>query len=306
MKLAVVIPAHCHPDILRLTLGSLLQNSWCHDLDIHIGFHFNYSDYCSDIAIFDELQGVANLHFVEEIDWQLRHDDIARYSYMHARQIEFLFRQIRYHDFDYILLLDNDVFVKQDFVSALDLLTSQPDLIGTLFDDLDRGREGVQPDGARVHYLPKISPWHVLISRRLYMKIIEDFSVLYPQVTTADTRPDLQRIYNVTTNNIFVDTLAEVLHRCRFMWEMRIQTVPTAVFESWAHHFFFSSFNYGQITGQSREAEIRETYTREFPYGISTLLASWRAGACVRALGMPVMPIVDNSIQIYDSTKYGR
>jgi len=279
MKLAVVIPAHCHPDILRMTLGSLLRTFTAHDLDIHVGFHFNYQDYCKNTSIFQDLKGVASVHLVDEIDWRQYADNINRYSYMHARHIAFLFKQLRYCDFDYVLLLDDDVLIYQDFVSGL-ALQGCPDLVGTLFDDVSGVRHGTRGDGTRFCCLPKISPWHLLISRRLYDRIVDEPTVLYPK----DIPPEFRRYSELTViyqppspaRLFFFDTFADVLHCCLHEWHMQVRTFPSAVFAGWAKHFFFSSFNYGRIASPGRELEIRAAYAREFPDGIAKVFSDYR------------------------------
>ena len=38
---------------------------------------------------------------------------------MHSKNIENLFKNIKYYDFDYVVILDNDLYIKSDFISLL-------------------------------------------------------------------------------------------------------------------------------------------------------------------------------------------
>jgi hypothetical protein len=285
MKLAVVIPAHCHPDILRMTLGSLLRTFTSHDLDIHVGFHFNYRDYCPDTSIFQDLRGVANVHLVDEIDW--RQHGVLRYSVMHASHLIFLLKQIRYCDFDHVLLLDDDVLIHQDFVSELLVEGTLPDLIGTLFDDSRTARAGERGDGACFFCLPKISPWHLLLSKRLYQHILANPVLVQPRFIRPGfpSYEALASRYALPLTNgtsderplILLDTFAGVLQHCLFESDdMHVRIIPTHTFKAWATHFFFSSFNYGRIAMPDSARQIQCAYKREFPNGIADIFSAYR------------------------------
>lgn len=279
MKLAVIIPAHCQPDILRLTLGSLLRTHSRHDLDIHVGFHFNYRDYCDDLSIFDDLRGMASVHLVHEIDWNAHAGNINRYSLMHSQHIMFLLQQIRYCTFDYVLLLDNDVLLHRDLAAEAPL---PADLAGALFDNVTCARPGVRGNGTPFYTLPKIMPWYLLISRKLYEALIHDPNCLAPMDVC---RPDpLHRTlldeYGLTSDSlIFIDTFAWILHCIRYdpRWAFTLRLFDYTRFDSGLTHFRHSSFNYGRVSAPGSESRILEAYKREFPKGVADLFDSFRA-----------------------------
>jgi hypothetical protein len=205
---------------------------------------------------------------------------------MHAKNIENLLRQIRYYDFEYVLLLDNDVWIKHDFVSHLVSAFPDCDLFGTYFIDLPGVYEFTQQgDGISRYGLPRLVPAHLLMSRFLYDKVMEDTSILYPhyiedpqriidirQKYELDLRPDPE---GRSQRPIFVDTFGEVFHKCKYEWGMKIATVPNALFDNWAHHFYSSSFNYGSWSAREKHKarldEIEAVFNREFPFGLSSL-----------------------------------
>lgn len=279
MKLAVIIPAHCQPDILRLTLGSLLRTHVQHDLDIHVGFHFNYRDYCDDLSIFDDLRGVASVHLVHEIDWNAHAGDINRYSLMHSRHIMFLLQQIRYCTFDYVLLLDNDVLLHRDLAAEAPL---PADLAGALFDNVPHARPSVRGNGTPFYTLPKIVPWYLLISRKLYEILIQQPWCLEPRDIefNAGVYKDLCAQYNLEPGNlIFIDTFARVLHQVRHdpTWAFTLRLFDYARFDSGITHFRHSSFNYGRVSAPGSESRILEAYKHEFPSGVADLFDAFRA-----------------------------
>jgi hypothetical protein len=280
MKIAVIIPTHCLPPVIKLTVGSLLKAHPTHDLNIHLGVHTNYDHYSKDLSLFEDLRKVAHIHLVDEIDWVVYNAIVYRYSQMHATNIHNLLKQIKHYEFDHVLLLDNDVHVKADFITELTTRFPKADLIGSFFD----GRDEIIPfnlsgTGEKQYMLPKIAVWHVLFSRRLYDRIMENPSIIYPREMRDDVagtgRNAYLNIHKATENlPLFVDTFADVLHHCRHVWkDMQVATVPYTEFDQWAHHFFTSSFNYGWWAIKDKHgthvSEIVEIYNREFPKGLT-------------------------------------
>lgn len=280
MKIAVIIPTHCLPPVIKLTVGSLLKAHPAHDLNIHLGVHANYAHYCGDLSLFEDLRKLTHIHLVDEIDWMAYNDCVFRYSLMHAINVSNLLKQIKYYDFDYVLLLDNDVHVKADFITELTNRFQKADLIGAFFD----GREGIIPfnlsgTGERQYMLPKIAVWHVLFSRRLYERIMKDPQIIFPREMRDSEDGKGRRLYlskyeMAEDLPLFVDTFADVLHHCRHVWDdMGLATVSYKEFEQWARHFFTSSFNYGWWAIKDKHgthvSEIVEIYNREFPKGLT-------------------------------------
>ena len=279
MRLSVVIPAHTYPPVLKLTIGSLIRSLPPeYDLNIHVGIHSNYSDYTRDFSIFEELRGLAQVHLVREIDWKLNNECVYRYSTMHATSLENLLDHVRYYDFDYLLVLDHDIFSKADFVSECLKLHPGADLIGALFDDLDVLSRFRTEAGRDLYCLPKISIWHLLVSRRLFEEIARTPRMIYPRIVEGEEIGSYLGCYgNPEPLPVFVDTFAEVLHRCKFSksGEFKVGILPSEKLGAWTRHFYGSSFNYGHRTlGSHYPDHIREIagiYEKEFPNGLSRL-----------------------------------
>jgi len=68
-KLAVFVAVHTYPEVAKLTIGSFLRAHQAYEIDLHLGCHSNYSDYCKDLGLFKDLRGLAQIHLVDEIDW---------------------------------------------------------------------------------------------------------------------------------------------------------------------------------------------------------------------------------------------
>ena len=274
MKLAIIIPTHCDSFILKLTLGTLLKNFQKHDLNLQLGFHKSYNVGDTDPGFLDQVRKVAQVHLVDEIDWVAHGSSIIRYSFSHAKNLECLFHQIKYYSFDYVLIMDNDVHVKADFVTELITRFPDADLIGTYFRNSSDTEVFTRDDRQTMLSLPRVAPWHALLSRKLYNKIMEDLSVLYPiEIWDAEAIKVRQKFYGIDKNlPIFSDTFGEVLYHCNFDWDMKLGLVSNSQFEEWAHHFFCSSMNYGDwALGEQMPAnlaKIKHVYDTEFPNGL--------------------------------------
>ena len=290
MRVAVIIPVHCETHIIQLTLGSLLRACGAkHDLNIHLGVHSNYGDYTKDRIIFEQFRGVAQFHLIDEVPWLAV--DGPRYSRMHAKQLRNLLTHIRYYDFDYVLLLDNDVLIKQDIVSALLALQPDGDLIASCRDDQPSLYVRTWPKvdantPSEEWVLPQPSPWHLLLSRRLYQAVLAQLSVVDPEFLPAQERGrrlQFLDLYHASRDlPLSIDTCSRLLHACRFEWPgYAVKLLSATEFDTIAHHFFFSSFNYGQnvhgIAGHNVYLQtMKATYDREFPNGIDHLLKMQR------------------------------
>jgi len=128
-------------------------------------------------------------------------------------------------------------------------------------------------DGESLYSLPRIAPWHLLLSRKLYELIMEDPSMIYPkEIREEGEKHKRQKIYGVDKDMpLFLDTFGEITHNCRFVWDdmIKIGTVPNVEFEKWAHHFFSSSLNYGEWSLHEQHGphleSIKRIYETEFP-----------------------------------------
>ena len=275
-KIAVIIPAHTHSSVVKLTIGSLLRTvGKNHDLNIHVGLHSNYSDYTKDLTIFDDLRGIAQIHLVDEIDWIGKYNTcIFRYSIMHAKNLMNLMQHIKHYSFDYLLILDHDLMINSDFVSKHLNMFPDSDMIGSLFEDNDNLREVITVmDNERQLHIPKASVWHLLLSKHMFdtiMKMPSD--LIYPkEARTDDDKRQYRAIYNIDHRPIYVDTFADVLFRARYRWLFPVSIVPTADID--IKHFYLTSFNYGERTTPEKYKDninnITAIYNSEFPNGLA-------------------------------------
>jgi hypothetical protein len=277
-KLAVVSCVHTYPEVAELSLGSFLREHSAYEVEVHVGCHSNYSDYCGDLRLFQDLKGLANVHLVDEIDWLGAYNACwYRYSVMHAKNLENLFRQIRYSDFDYLVMLDHDLYVKNDFVTPLLEMFPKADLVGALFENTQDLRPYETAHAEKVYRAPKFSVWHGLISRRLYRKILNSPKMIYPRLLSGNSaEPYLDAYRPKEERPIFVDTFAEVYHEVTQGRDGFVAgLVPSEWFNDRVQHFYNSSFNYGSWTrGDSYPAHIRaiaDIWKREFPDGLQAL-----------------------------------
>lgn len=283
MRLCVVIPAHAPWHVVELTLGSFLRTHQTYEIDVHVGVHANFCHYTSDYQMFKDLRGIAQIHMVEEIDWGAHNESMFRYSTMHAKNLENLLRHAAYYDFDRLVILDHDLFVKRPFVSECLLRFPEADLVGSAFDDLTELREFKTENGQFLYALPKISVWHVILTRKLFDKIMADPRVIYPRMLSDEERMRYFPFYETPKDlPVFVDTFADVFHKTRFIWDLKHELVPTPEFDAWVQHYSGSSFNYGfRILGSERYngrmVASQDLFKKEFPYGLEPYRARKRS-----------------------------
>jgi hypothetical protein len=279
MNICVIISSHSPSVYTKLTIATLLrvvQNN--HDLNIHIGVHSNYADYTSDLSLFKDLKGIAQIHCVDEIDWMANARNNYRYSLMHSKNMENLLKNIRYYDFDYVVILDNDLYIKSDFISLLTNNEIEHDLIYNYFvKDVNTINNERRPTGeytATVQFAPKIACWNLMISRKLYDRIMEDTTIIYPDRVTDQSQIDFYKSYIPQfdgTYPIVFDTLSKVLFYSQYIWK-DIKTLEVGINEmsEMIKHFFCSSFNYGIgiVNNTEGESNVTNIYNSEFPNGL--------------------------------------
>ena len=280
-KLAVVIPFHSYPEVLQLTLGTLLrQVAPAYDLNIHVGIHANYNHYYhQSLAFFDDIRGIAQVHTVDEIDWMgefFAH--WFRYSVMHAKNLHNLFKAIRFYDWDYLVILDNDLFIKEDFVTKCLERHPDADLVGSYLAD----REGLNEvarelDGIRIYVLPKLSGWHVLLSRRAFDGMVDDPLAIYPKFIEGPAANEYLAANKAQKSlPVFSDVMGIFLYRVLHKSNLKFGVIPSADFAHWVTHYSESSFNFGGRSlmekYQDKIRELRDIYNKEFPDGLKNLL----------------------------------
>jgi len=228
-----------------MTVKSLLKHTVGHELNIHVGFHSNLMDYTNDFSMFQKLRGLCQFHAVDEIDWMEHNTDIYRYSKMHCKNLENLMKNVRYYDFDYLLILDNDMHFKNDFVTNLLEKYPNHDMIGSHLADRDEIVTINDNYGNPVTFYPKISIWNLLISRKLYDFIMKDIQMIHPKFK----------------NEIFYDSFAEVE---TMIENFSKKIVTTEEIEELVEHFFASSFNYGITKNKSNQDRPKSIYEKEY------------------------------------------
>lgn len=274
-KLGVFVCVHTYPQVAGLTIGSFLRSHRDYEVDLHVGVHTNYSHYSKDMTLFKDLKGLGQIHLVDEIDWLGEYNACwYRYSVMHAKNLANLFKQAKYGDFDRIIVLDQDLFIKKDFITPLLRRFPDADLIGSLFED----RPGLKPyetaHGEKLYSVPKISVWHTILSRRLYDEIVEIPWMIYPKVLHGADRKTYLDVHRPAEDRpLFVDTLAEVYHRVAHGQGMKAGIISAGELQASIDHFYNSSFNYGYWSKGDFYPEhihkIIELWWREFPKGLS-------------------------------------
>lgn len=275
-KIAVAISSHSAPPFTLMTVGSLIRECGDNsDLNIHIGVHSNIDDSTSDFSLFDETRKVAHIHQVDEIDWIAHDNDVYRYSKMHAKNLENILKHIRFYDFEYLLILDNDLLIKRDFITELLEKYPESDLIGHYFlNSREPNTVTEQYAGETVQMMPKCSVWCTLVSRKLFDRIIADTSLIYPEkVSDYQRKVDLTNFYPTVDPNINVvfDTFSKILLIENEGWKFTMLHEDEIIGDT--HHFTASSFNYGYRQGGiDRKVESAwEMYRKEFPTGLTEL-----------------------------------
>jgi hypothetical protein len=276
LKLGVFCCVHTYPEVAKLTIGSFLRAHPDYEIELHVGLHSNYSDYCKDLSLFKDLKGIGQLHLVDEIDWIGQYNACwYRYSVMHAKNLENLMKQAKYSDFDYAVILDHDLHVKADFVTPLLSQSQDRDLFGAFFEDHGTLLLYTTAHKEDVYRAPKISIWHTVLSRRLFDEIIKTPNLIYPQVLHGDhMKPYVDAYRPKEDRPIFVDTFAGVYNMVAYgNAGFRAAVVASSFFKGKVEHFYGTSFNYGYWTqGNAYPAHIDriiEIYKKEFPNGLT-------------------------------------
>jgi len=245
MKICALISSHSPSFFTEMTVKTLLRETKGHDLNIHIGFHSNLKNYTKDFSMFENLRGLCQFHAVNEIDWMKHNEDTYRYSRMHCKNLENLFKNVQYYDFDYVLILDNDLYFKKDFVSELLTNNDEMDMIGYHFDEREENILTKDEYGRNIIFAPKISVWNMIISRKLYDFILQDTSIIYPQFQ----------------DGVFYDSFAYV-EKLAVNFSKKI--IETKQMEDIVQHFWGSSFNYGGRIKTESDKKAKMIYEREF------------------------------------------
>lgn len=256
MRLAVVVPAHCHPDIVRLTLGSLSATHANHELLLHVGVHSNWRDYCDDTSLFEDLAGIAQVHFVDELNWLGEWNDRWwRYSAMHAKNLLNLLRHAATQSWDYLLVADQDLLFKGDLAGFLASQIDDAAFVCSFLDDVKEPRFFRVESGEETLLLPKPSAWHLLATRKFVDAVVARPELIEPRLTRSmDGKAP-----------VFADTFAVAAR------ELGCRKLLAAELAPYVQHFWGTSFNYGQRMRGGGHVEhverLRALYREHFPDG---------------------------------------
>jgi hypothetical protein len=168
-------------------------------------------------------------------------------------------------------LLDHDVFIKNEFLETLTTEFPSADVITAYFDDLKETRVFTRQDGIKQLAMPKLTPWHTILTRKMVDNLLTNPSAIFPSELHGDARINILKYYGVSHNlPIFFDTLSWFLHNCRVN-NVSIAAISNQRFASFAQHFFGCSFNYGlTVMGEGLQHHLKrvvEIYEKEFPKG---------------------------------------
>lgn len=267
-RVAILIPAHCPPKVLKLTLGSWLETyDQSYDVRVYIGMHKNYSDCHHGQSEIEALAGnKVKICFVDELNWMIglnqknewRH--LMRYSEMHSISLTNLMNEASVFDPDYVAIFDHDLVFKQDFIRWGFETYPDSDMTGCLLSDRETDIETHTGFGV-FRFMPKFSIWHVLITRRLHRMIVEQKGVIFPFLT----------------GNLTYDTFARVYEFAKGGWNMNVTTLKEADLSPVVRHIWSMSLNFGyaQTDGKTygnKVAAVEAEYDATFPNGIMHLM----------------------------------
>ena len=204
------------------------------------------------------------LVYVVETDWAklrpLSPEMVMRYSDMHAKSLMEMMGRARVEsgDFTHAAFLDHDLVFKSDFVGWA--IRENKDFVGTLFEDRRGDMEVTMDMGCKASFAPKPSAWHLVVSRRLFERMMEC--------------PDMVR--PAERGGRWFDTMAWGYEMARG-WGMSETIVTEAEANERVVHLWKMSFNYGAVQDgqdyQRKLAMCEDEYDRRFPHGIGHLLA---------------------------------
>lgn len=267
-KAVLMIAAHCHPKILKLTIGSWLQTyDGSYDAEVYVGLHSNYHHYHDGLGDIVSMEGAVRISYVEEMDWRRNPDQmewIMRYSEMHSRNLLAIMKKADAEGggFTHAAILDNDLVFEQDFVKWA--MERNADMVCSLLGDRDQDTEVRTELGMNAVFAPKPSAWHMVVHRRLFDEMLRRPELVKPGMFEG-------KMY---------DTAARALRFTRESPRGVVNVYESKELEKMVRHSWGSSFNYGHIHDRrgygSKVERLSAEYDRRFPKGIDGLLDKLR------------------------------
>jgi hypothetical protein len=259
-KVTILIPVHCAPKVVMLTLGSWLEScDGSYQAEIILAVHNNYHHYHNRLDMLQELP--VRLKTVQEIQWYFpdRKESLLRYSRMHALSLQVLMEEARDIQCDYLAVLDHDLVFKTDFVHHA--METGTDLIGSYHSDRTE-TVSLNTEVGPLWFVPKFSVWHMVMSRKFCDKIMDNIELIFPKIE----------------NDFFFDTFSRVVAKNRVNWglsvtEMNCETIEKMVDHLWSMSFNLGMMIYGAHPYWDRLAKYEAEYDQRFPNGIKHLFA---------------------------------
>jgi hypothetical protein len=258
-KIAVLIPVHCAPKVVMMTLGTWLEScDGSYQADITMAIHNNYGHYHPDLHILMDLPGTKIR--VQEINWSAPDNaSIIRYSKMHAVSLSAMLEHVQGVEFDNLAILDQDLVFKTDFVKFA--AETGQDLVGCYMGDrtTDICMNTIM---GQLWFAPKFSVWHLVMSRTFYQKIMENKELVFPKID----------------GKFFYDTFSRVIIENKNMWKLPVMELPSDQVNQMVEHRWSMSFNFGHaINGAhaywDKLAKYEAEYDQRFPHGIKHLFS---------------------------------
>lgn len=258
MKVAVLIPVHCHYETIFTTVGTWLQNKvHTYDATLAISLHENYDELAPDDLkqIKEQLLPKTKIVEVQEINWSSQHDPM-RYSRMHARTLMELLKTVP-DDADYVAIFDHDLCFYRDFIAwAL----CRADVITAWMGDSDKNNTfDAFGWGGEVSFKPKPAGWHILLSARAARKWREN-----PEFVEPCEAP----------GRVIYDTMSRAFEATE-EWGMTREIVEEDEIKRLVTHEWSLSLNFGMVSDPKHADKVRrikEAYHKNFPNGIKYLI----------------------------------
>jgi len=262
-KVIVLIPAHCVPKVLMMTIGTWLEHyDGSYDADVIVSVHDNYHHYHNGL---DEIKALAGNRLrivtVPELDWEEGDywKRVMRYSRMHARCLLAMMEAAKGSYPDYVALLDHDLMFEEDFIGWSIRDHGRADIVGCFMQDLSADRNVKTEDGYDVMFAPKVSVWHLVMSSRMFECVRNTPNMMEP----------------CKRGNKIYDTFSMGFEFAKTTG-MDVRVFPEAVIAAKVRHLGSSSFNWGsRMHGQGygeRVSQLELGYSKRFPGGITELL----------------------------------
>lgn len=250
MNVLVLIAAHCEPEVLKYTLGTWLEHyDGSYKATVAVSLQADYDRHSSRRAEIEEMSPSLDIVHIDPVNFAT---DRMYFSNAHAHCLRRLMDHCRHISCTHVAFLDHDLEFKDDFIGWS--LRQDADWVVTLFGD--RTKMLILNN---TYWPPKPSIWHMVVSRKLFDKIMEDTAVVAPEMF----------------GNLVYDTAAKMFEYATLSWGMNVKVFPNKDFEEHVRHLWSLSFQYGPVVRGYPEklTDLKRRYAERFPNGIGHLLS---------------------------------